>query len=398
MWDLAVREEDYAGVDAMLGRYIGRAPLGLRLLPAAAQSDTAVMRALLEEGRGLESRQLQIAGRYAASYLQDLELADSLARLDLAWRERPANRAGAQLLRAGLAAAGGRWSAARDAFATAEAMEGAGPLLAYRALVATLPFLPVPREDLERVRAEVARWEPSPESAGSGLSAALEPHLRLYLRGLLSSRLGEAEAALRDAAGLERLPSPAGGERVTRALGATVRADVAWMQGRPREVVALLEPVEFQIPLDLVALSRAVQMREYGLEHARFLLATGLAGTGRHPDALAWFRFGLRGSPQEYLYHAPVHLEVARLFGRMSLPDSAAAHYEGFLRLWHDADRGAAGLVDEARASARRRTAYLAAPPACSNWRRQLRMTPRLVDEPPPVLSMTKRRPSGCTS
>src|SRR5512145_838179 len=128
MWDLAVREEDKSGVDAMLARYHGRPPLSTRILPAAARSDTAAMRALLEEGRELESRQLQIAGRYAASYLQDMKLADTLARLDLAWRQRPANRAGAQLLLAGVAAAGGRWSAARDAFTAAAAMEGAGPV------------------------------------------------------------------------------------------------------------------------------------------------------------------------------------------------------------------------------------------------------------------------------
>ena len=39
MWDLAVREEDNSGVDAMLARYHGRPPLSLRLLPAAARSD-----------------------------------------------------------------------------------------------------------------------------------------------------------------------------------------------------------------------------------------------------------------------------------------------------------------------------------------------------------------------
>jgi DNA-binding LytR/AlgR family response regulator len=72
MWDLAVREEDFGGINDMLARYVGRAPLSMRLVPAAARSDTAAIRVLLEEGRALESRQLQIAARYAASYLQDL--------------------------------------------------------------------------------------------------------------------------------------------------------------------------------------------------------------------------------------------------------------------------------------------------------------------------------------
>jgi hypothetical protein len=147
MWDLAVREEDYQGIEAMLARYRGTPPLSMRLLPAAARSDTATLRALLAEGRRLESRQLQIAARYAASYLQDFGLADTLAPLDLEWRERPANRAGARLLLAGLEAARGRWSAARDAFRAAESMEGAGMVVVHRAVAATLPLQPVSSED-----------------------------------------------------------------------------------------------------------------------------------------------------------------------------------------------------------------------------------------------------------
>ncbi|HUG28468.1 MAG TPA: hypothetical protein VMK53_09240, partial [Gemmatimonadales bacterium] len=76
MWDLAVREEDYEDVAAMLARYIGRPPLSLRLVPAVAQSDSAMVRALLAEGQTLESRQLQIAARYLASYLGNFTMAD----------------------------------------------------------------------------------------------------------------------------------------------------------------------------------------------------------------------------------------------------------------------------------------------------------------------------------
>jgi tetratricopeptide (TPR) repeat protein len=309
------------------------------------------VRALLEEGQGLESRQLQIAGRYAASYLQNLKLADSLARLDLAWRTRPANRAGAQVLLAGVAAAGGRWSAARDAFTTAQTMEGAGPVVTQRATVATMPRMPVPREDLVKIRAEVERWEPKPAAPGGNLSAGLEPHLRLYLLGLLSSRLGEADAAEQRTAELERLPSPPGGEAVVRSLAATVRADVAWMQERLPDVVTMLEKLDFHIPLELVALSRAAHFRDYGMEHARFLLATGLAASGRPTEALAWFRFGLRGSPQEYIYHGPVHLALGALFEQLAQPDSAAAHYRHFLGLWQGADTGATPLIGRARAA-----------------------------------------------
>ncbi|MFN2315776.1 MAG: hypothetical protein ABR551_01180 [Gemmatimonadales bacterium] len=349
MWDLAVREEDYEDVDAMLARFIGRPPLSLRLVPAVAQSDSATVRELLAEGRTLESRQLQIAARYLASYLGNFSMADSLARLDLAWRERPANRAGAQLLLGGLAAAGGRWSAAKEALRTAETMESAGPVLVHRAIAATLPRQPVSVEDLRAIRAEVERWEPPALPAAAGLAAALQPHLRLYLLGLLSSRLGEPGAAEVAAVGIARVPTPSAAAVVPGQLAATIRADVAWMQGRPRDVLAVLEGVDQSIPLELIAVSRAAHLREFGMEHARYLRATALIALGREVEGLSWLRFGLRGAPQEYLYHVPIHLGLGEVFERLGQPDSAGAYFERGLAAWEHADPAAAPLLEDLR-------------------------------------------------
>jgi tetratricopeptide (TPR) repeat protein len=356
MWDLAVREEDYQGIDEMLARYVGQSPLSMRLLPAAARSDTATVRALLDEGRALESRQLQIAARYAASYLQDFDLADSLARLDLQWRERPVNRAAVQLLLAGLAAAGGRWSESRDAFLTAGTMEGAGAVVIHRAFAATLPLQPVHPEELRTIRDEVTRWDAS-TAPGASLAGALQPHLRHYLLGMLSSRMGDYQAAGRAAMDLEQLATPPRAEVVARGLAATVRADVAWMQNRHADVVRTLEGVDLGIPLELISLPRPAHLREFGLEHARYLRAVSLSALGRDSEALQWLRFGLRGSPQEYLYHAPVHVRMGEVFERLGQPDSARAHYGKFLELWSRADSGALPHVDEARRRLARLTA-----------------------------------------
>ncbi len=349
MWDLAVREADFEAIDAMLARYRGRPPLSMRLLPAAARSDTATVRALLDEGRTLESRQLQIAARYAASYLEDLELADSLARLEMQWRERSANRAGAQILLAGLAAAGGRWAEARDAFRTAATMEGAGAVVVHRALAAIVPFEPVSPEDLRAIRDDVDRWDPAAAAPATSLAAALQPHLRHYLLGLLSSRLGDAAAAERSAGAIGNLPAPLVGQGLVRSLAATIRADVAWTQNRPQDVLQELDGADYGIPLELIALSRAGHVREYGLEHARWLRAASLCALGRDAEALTWLRFGLRGSPQEYLYHGPVHLQLGEVFERLGQPDSSAAHYSRFLELWSRADSGAAPLLEQVR-------------------------------------------------
>jgi tetratricopeptide (TPR) repeat protein len=348
MWDLAVREEDFGGINDMLARYVGRAPLSMRLLPAAARSDTAAIRVLLEEGRALESRQLQIAARYAASYLQDFALADSLARLDLQWRERPANRASAQVLLGGLAVGEGRWSVARSAYRAAASMEGAGSVVVHSAVAATLPQLPVPPQDLRAIRDDVMRWDPR-ASASAGLTGALQPHLRHYLLGLLSSRLGEFAAAEEAAKAIESLETEPRGQVMADLLAATVRADVAWMQKRYDEVVRILDAVPQQIPLELIATSRAAHLREFGMEHARYIRALAFSERGQNTEALMWFRFGLRGSPQEYLYHAPVHVQMGALFERLGKPDSAAVPYRKFLGLWSRADSSAQPLLDDVR-------------------------------------------------
>jgi phage gp36-like protein len=94
MWDLAVREKDYQAVDSMLARYRGSVPLSYRLVPARGRADAATVARLLEEARASENRQLQLAARYTAAY-PTTHTRRRAARL--AWRERPANRAQAQV-------------------------------------------------------------------------------------------------------------------------------------------------------------------------------------------------------------------------------------------------------------------------------------------------------------
>lgn len=357
MWDLAVREDDYAGIDAMLDRYRGQPPLTFRLIPALARADSTALRSMLEEARTLESRQLQIAARYAASYLEDFPTADTLARLDMAWRERAPNRAHAQLLIASLEAGRGRWSAARAGFRLAETMEGSGQVGIYRALAATAPLLPVPAGDFRAIREELDRWGPALRLEGAGLAGQLQPHLRLYLLGLVASRLGDSGSVERAAGNLETLPRPDGTDGVVQGLAATLRADLAWSRGRPLEVLELLGSAWRPIPLELVAVSRAAHFRIYSLEHARVLRAFALAELRRDPEALDWLRYGLRGSPQEFLHLGPMHRRMAEVFERLNQPDSAVVHYRKFLRLWGAADSAAAPTLEDARKRLARLTA-----------------------------------------
>jgi hypothetical protein len=300
MWDLAVREDDYAAVDSMLSRFKG-APLSYRIPPAHARGDTAAIRRLHEEAQVLDARQSQIAARFVATYLGDLAAAESLARLDLQPRRNAAIRLGAQTFLAWLELARGNWSGASAAFAEAERMEGGQSVLAERALAATLPFVKVPAADVAAVRGDLERWTPAP-AAGGALMAALEPQLRLYLLGLLSSRLGEAGAAEARARELEVLAAPAHGAEVVRALAATIRADVALKQGQPERALTVLEAADGQVPLELVVVRPFVNARQFTQEHARYLRAEALRALGRGEEAQRWRETSFQGSPLELVY------------------------------------------------------------------------------------------------
>src|SRR5262245_48608697 len=223
MWDLAVREEDYSGADSMMRRMTAT-PLSMRILLTFVLGDAPARAMIVEEARGSDNRQSQIAARYLATFREDFASARTLAELDLAPRRRPTIGTSAQLFLAWLELGRGRWTAAKAAFVQAERMEGASPVLVQRAIAATLPFLAVPQSDLDSLRSEVERWDPGAEASdsGAGLASRLQPHLRLYLLGLLSSRLGDHAGALRIASEIERAEAPGEAQKVIGALALTI--------------------------------------------------------------------------------------------------------------------------------------------------------------------------------
>jgi tetratricopeptide (TPR) repeat protein len=354
MWDLAVREDDYEAVDAMLKRY-SDAPLSYRIVPAYARRDSTAMLRMREEARALDARQSQIAGRYVATYLRDFEAAEDLARLDLQPRRNAAIRLGAQTLLAWLEVARGKWSTAKRAFDDAERMDGGSTVRTERALAASLPFLAVPRPDLETIRRSIDSWNASESFvASSALASALRPHLRLYLLGLLSSRLEEAERALRHAHELERLPAPAASRNIIAALAATVRADVAMGRGRPQDALTTLAAANGQVPVELVYVKPFVNSREYSQEYARYLRAEALLALGRDDEASRWYEYSFQGSQAELVYLAPVHSRLAGIHERRGERSRAIQDLRSFTALWRNCDPALQTRVAEAEATLRR--------------------------------------------
>jgi tetratricopeptide (TPR) repeat protein len=350
MWDLAVREEDYEGADSMMRR-MAAPPLSMRILLTFVRGDSAARAGIVEEARAADSRQSQIAARYLATFTEDFATAKSLADLDLAPRRRPPIRANAQLLLAWLEVARGRWTAAKAAFAQAERMEEAPPVLVQRAIAATLPFLAVPRRDLDSLRREVELWNPSAEvlEPGAGLASRLQPHLRLYLLGLLSSRLGDHAGALRIVREIERADGPDDARSVIRALALTIRADVA-LQGRSADQARqALEAVQGEVPLELVSVPLYANVREFTQEHARHLRVLALSAQEKHREALQWIETSFQGAPSEIVYLAPMHLARAEIYERLGEQEKAVEHYRRFLVLWRDCDPELRPVLERAK-------------------------------------------------
>lgn len=179
--------------------------------------------------------------------------------------------------------------------------------------------MPVPLEELEAIRVEPASpaWETG-ESAAPNLYTALQPHMRLYLLGLVEARLGrDADAASR-AAEIETLSAP------RRPPGTAV----------PPEVVTRF------------AFSGVAW---------RYLRAELLVQKGAHQEALRWMDHAFNEATIfEVTYTFRLHLLRARALEALGQTAEANEMYARFLRAFEGADPALEPLLEEARQRMRR--------------------------------------------
>jgi tetratricopeptide (TPR) repeat protein len=352
MFDLAVREDDWARADTLIRRkFPEKLPYDVRVVFAVFRKDTAGLGPLRDEGRatagqrGRRKDKAVEAGTQLAGYLEDLERAEEFTRFSTNPSLPARTRAAAHLLLAQLGAAGGRWTAASQELAAVARLGQVDSALIGRALAASLPFLGVPRDEVRRIRDEVERWTPGHDAANPLPESIrpLAPHLRLYLLGLLSSRLGDAAHALRLSSELETLPTPDGARAVVRSLARTIRADVAAEGGRTNEGLSLLADVRGEIPFELLTLPY------FSEEHARYLRSRLLFQAGRDEEALRLVENAFAGTPGELYYRAPAHLLQAEIHQRLGDREAAAAEYSRFIALWRSCDAPLRPVVEGAR-------------------------------------------------
>jgi tetratricopeptide (TPR) repeat protein len=352
MFDLAVREDDWARADTLIRRkFPEKLPYDVRVTFAVFRKDTAGLSALRDEGRatagqkGRRKDRAVEAGTLLASYLEDLGRAEEFTRFSTNPSLAARTRAAGHLLLAQLGAAAGRWTAAKQELAAVARLGQVDSALIGRALAASLPFLGVPRDEVRMIRDQVERWTPGQDAANPTPESIrpLMPHLRLYLLGLLSSRVGDAAHALRLASEMETLPTPDGARAVVRSLARTIRADVAAESGRTNEGLSLLAEVRGEIPFELLTLPY------FSEEHARYLRSRLLFQAGRDEEALRLAENAFAGTAGELYYRAPAHLLRAEIHQRLGDREAAAAEYSRFIALWRSCDAPLRPVVEGAR-------------------------------------------------
>lgn len=350
MVGLAVGEGDIARAESLAMRQHGGIGYADSAWIAVARGDSVTANRLLKAAPGAKPSSLIAAAFGILAMVGEPVAAEPFAREAIAHVPGPGRGVPLALD----LAVQGRWTTA-DSLLSVMAVESQGPrLIALRGLVAAPPFLGAPRERLQALRSTLTDWNPDAREPGSQ-DLTLVPQVRLYLLGLLASRLDEPQEALRKAGELEAAAVNAEYRYIARSLAATVRADVALSAGRAGEALKYLESVRGMLPLDARG---ATPLTE---EHARYLRAEALVALGRDDDALAWYANGFDGPDViSFLYRAPASRRMAEIYVRKGEREKAVAAYSRFLRMWAHCD---AALQPEL-ADARARLARLEGDPA----------------------------------
>ena len=200
MMHLAVYQGDVPKAESLVVR-VGRDYADSVMFAVAAGDKAAVARLLAEAKGDAGPGAVRNAVWQVQQWLYRPADAEPFAR---ALAARPSVAVRGNILLAENLVAQGRWTAADSALVAAGRDPNGGFSRVARGLMAALPFLAVPRAELERVRADVQAWDPAKDSDIQGPAGALVPELRDYALGLLASRLGDGEAALKRRRGSSR--------------------------------------------------------------------------------------------------------------------------------------------------------------------------------------------------
>ncbi len=309
--------------------------LGLQALAAWLHGDEGARRAVLAQVPA--ARVLAAGTAFADLSVQARELAGAEEFLShcLAAARSDRLKAMYRILGASVTFARGRRRAALEALAEGARIDPDSALMARSALLATTEPA-VPDAELQSLRQELLGWnaagarEPSlPLPIHDGLYL----HLRLYLLGLVETRLAIPAAAAKRAEEMTELDVPKGAEVLIERLGRTLDALALQAQDRLPEALAALEGARTDVWFQL-----AIASPFFAGGFERVLRADLLIALGRDEEAVAWLSTLAQRSPFETPYLAQAEERLLASALRRGDATAAASHRVERARILSEAD------------------------------------------------------------
>lgn len=260
-------------------------------------------------------------------------------------------------LAAYVAVAAGQWQGAEVHFRQANRLEpGMGVL--ERAWYSTFPFFQLDSMTLRAIRDSVSLWRPPAAYGAHGgpyfvewrLPRWLLPHAKPYVLGLLSARLGDADAAARYTAQLKGAEEPRDSIGLLHNLALEVRALAEAERGAWEALLTLLADAEQEA--EAYSWDSPFKRRQLG----RFLRGEALMHLGHDQEALGWY------STMGWLFGespliGPAQLRRGEIYERLGDPAEAVRHYRRFVARWRESDSKYQPLVDDVKSRIARLTA-----------------------------------------
>jgi tetratricopeptide (TPR) repeat protein len=339
--ELDETEENWATLSSSIERYLtldSRSDYAtlMRTLRAFQFGDKASQERVVAELR--RASDYALGGAPLIQMLHNASASEALARLMTEPRRSSSVQVTGHIQLAHLALTKGHWGAAQAELDAAAKLDPS-VALEYHALLGASPLLSLPRAGLEKLRDEVTRWSPPAAPAKETTEDWFSPHddihpqLRSYLLGILNIRLGDRDAALRSAAELERPIESPKASAVARALGGSVRAQVAQFDGKPGEALAILESTRLEF-----AWEAPFRSAFFSRPYERYLRAELLRAVGRDQDALPWYASLEESMLYDRAYLALSHLRRAEIYEKLDDREKAVFHYSRFVERWKDCD------------------------------------------------------------
>jgi tetratricopeptide (TPR) repeat protein len=285
-------------------------------------------------------------------WFENLDGAARAARIFTDASNQPEFRARGYIELAQIDLARGKWRAAQANLDAAGLLDPSDAL-EYRALLSAAPFLETRSDELRTLHETLERWDPKGPPAGTLTNPwitpheGVHPHLRLYLMGLLSARLGDQEKSAQYADELASLGGNKEAVAVAEHLAWCVRAhiDVA-----AENQEGALEKLELG-RLRGASWEKSGSSAFYSQVYERYTRAEVLRAAGQNPEALRWYETASKHSSFDVVYLAPSYLRRAEIYEQLGEKKRAIDHYRRFLELWQECDPELRPTLEKAQIS-----------------------------------------------